>query len=106
MGEITDAELKDRRILGEEGFISIFAAVDSSTGQVVAGPHLQARGLAEDDERLAEIVPQITEALTEAAGSGNVDTHQLQQVIRRVVGRWAAKRLRRRPMLVPVVVEA
>ena len=106
VGEITDAELKDRRILGEEGFISIFAAVDSSTGQVVAGPHLQARGLAEDDERLAEIVPQITEALTEAAGSGNVDTHQLQQVIRRVVGRWAAKRLRRRPMLVPVVVEA
>ncbi len=106
VGEITDAELKDRRILAEEGFISIFAAVDSATGKVVAGPHLQARGLAEDDERLAEIIPEITEALNEAAGGGNIDTHQLQQVIRRVVGRWASRRLRRRPMLVPVVVEA
>jgi len=106
VGEITDAELKDRRILAEEGFISIFAAVDSSSGEVVAGPHLQARGLAEDDERLAEIIPEITQALNEAAGSGNIDTHQLQQVVRRVVGRWASRRLRRRPMLVPVVVEA
>ncbi|HLS25022.1 MAG TPA: ribonuclease J [Beutenbergiaceae bacterium] len=106
VGEITDAELKDRRILAEEGFISIFAAVDSSSGKVVAGPHLQARGLAEDDERLAEIIPEITQALNEAAGSGNIDTHQLQQVVRRVVGRWASRRLRRRPMLVPVVVEA
>src|SRR5699024_4363702 len=42
VGEITDAELKDRRILGEEGFISIFAAVDVSSGQVIAGPHVQA----------------------------------------------------------------
>ncbi|MGC0251052.1 ribonuclease J [Pseudactinotalea sp. Z1748] len=106
VGEITDAELKDRRILAEEGFISIFAAIDSSTGKVVAGPHLQARGLAEGDERLSEIVPEITDALTEAAASGKVDTHQLQQIIRRVVGRWASRRLRRRPMLIPVVVEA
>src|SRR5699024_5521883 len=48
VGEITDAQLKDRRILAEEGFISIFVVVDSSSGAVVAGPHLQARGLAED----------------------------------------------------------
>ncbi|TDE90755.1 ribonuclease J [Occultella glacieicola] len=106
VGGVTEAELKDRRILGEEGFISIFAVVDSSTGKIVSGPQLHARGVAEADEKLAEIVPEVTKALTEATAGGNVDTHQLQQVIRRVVGRWASTRLRRRPMIIPVVVEA
>ena len=106
VGGVTDAELKDRRILGEEGFISIFAVVDSSTGEVVAGPHLQARGVAEGEDRLATIVPEITKALTEAGRGGGADVHQLQQVIRRVVGRFASSKLRRRPMIIPVVVES
>ena len=106
VGGVTDAELKDRRILGEEGFITIFAVVDSSSGEVVAGPHLQARGVAEGEDRLATIVPEITKALTEAAAGGNADVHQLQQVIRRVVGRFASSKLRRRPMIIPVVVES
>jgi len=106
IGGVTEAELKDRRILGEEGFISIFAVVDTSTGEVVAGPHLQARGVAEDEEKLARIIPKISAALTEAAAGGNADAYQLQQVIRRVVGRFASSKLRRRPMIIPVVVES
>ena len=106
VGELTEAELKDRRILGEEGFISIFAVVDSATGKVIAGPTIQARGLAEGEDVFEEILPRVTDALEEAARSGTSDTHQLQQVIRRVVGNWASGRLRRRPMIIPVVVEA
>ncbi len=106
VGEIGETELKDRRILAEEGFISVFAVVDSTTGQVVAGPQVQARGLAEHDDVLKDVVPQVSQALAEASRGGNVDTHQLQQVVRRVVGRWASTRLRRRPMIIPVVVEA
>ncbi|MFV0254453.1 MAG: ribonuclease J [Beutenbergiaceae bacterium] len=106
VGGVTDAELKDRRILAEEGFISIFAVIDSSTGKLVAEPQLHARGVAEDDDRLAEIVPEIERALDTATADGNYDTHQLQQAIRRTVGRWASNRLRRRPMIIPVVVES
>jgi len=106
VGELTEAELKDRRILGEEGFISIFAVVDSATGKVIAGPTIQARGLAEGEDVFEEILPRVTDALEDAARSGTSDTHQLQQVIRRVVGKWASGRLRRRPMIIPVVVEA
>ena len=106
VGEITEAELKDRRILGEEGFISIFAAVDSATGAVVAGPHIQARGMAEDESVFDAILPKLAEELTNAARGGSTDTHQLQQVMRRIVGRWASSRLRRRPMIIPVVVES
>jgi ribonuclease J len=105
VGEITEVELKDRRILGDEGFVSIFAVVSSADGSVLAGPQIHARGVAEADEVFDAILPELTAALTDAARTGS-DTHQLQQVIRRVVGRWMSNRLRRRPMIIPVVVEA
>jgi len=106
VGEITDAELKDRRILGEEGFVSVFAVVDSATGKVLAGPQILARGFAEDDKVFEDIRPEVVKALEDAIAGGATDTHQLQQVMRRVIGRWVSNRLRRRPMIVPVVVEA
>jgi ribonuclease J len=106
VGAITEVELKDRRILGEEGFISIFAVVDSTSGKVVAGPTIHARGVAEDDQVFEQILPDVTRALEDAVVAGTVDAQQLQQVVRRVVGRWASNRLRRRPMIIPVVIEA
>ena len=106
VGELTEAELKDRRILGDEGFVSIFAVVSSGDGKVLAGPQIHARGVAEQDGVFDEILPVLTAALEDAARSGATDTHQLQQVMRRVVGRWVSNKLRRRPMIIPVVVEA
>lgn len=106
VGEITDADLKDRLILAEEGFITIFTAVDPNTGAVVVGPEIHARGFAEDDSVFDDVKPQIVQALAEAAASGIRDPHQFQQAVRRVVGRWVNTQHRRRPMIVPVVIEA
>ncbi|MEO7124203.1 MAG: ribonuclease J [Lacisediminihabitans sp.] len=106
VGEITDADLKDRRILAEEGFISIFAAVDPQTGRVIVGPEIQARGFAEDEAIFDAVKPLIIRALTDAAENGTRDTHAFSQVIRRTVGRWVNTQHRRRPMIVPVVIEA
>jgi len=105
VGEITDADLKDRRILAEEGFISIFVAVDPQTGRVIVGPEIQARGFAEDEKVFDAVIPQILKALTDAAGNGTRDTHAFAQVIRRTVGRWVNTQHRRRPMIIPVVIE-
>ena len=106
VGEITDADLKDRRILSEEGFISVIVVVDSATGRIITGPEVHARGFAEDDSVFDEVKPKIAAALTEAAQSGVRDTHALSQVVRRTIGRWVNQRLRRRPMIVPLVIEA
>lgn len=106
VGHITETDLKDRRILADEGFISIFAVVSSTDGKVLATPTIQARGFAEDDAVFDTILPDVVTALEDATRSGAVDTQQLQQVVRRVVGRWVSNRLRRRPMIIPVVVEA
>ena len=107
VGEITDADLKDRRILGEEGFISVITVVNRTDGTIVSGPEIHARGFAEDDAVFNEIKPKINAALQEAVTSNKEHTtYQLQQVVRRVVGTWVSRRLRRRPMIVPVVLEA
>ncbi|NTW41686.1 MAG: ribonuclease J, partial [Cellulomonadaceae bacterium] len=106
VGTLTDVELKDRRILSEEGFVSIFVVVDSATGTVLIEPQIHARGFAEDDAVFATIRPEVSQAIEAAIAAGTVDTQQLQQVVRRTVGRWVSNRLRRRPMIIPVVVEA
>jgi ribonuclease J len=106
VGEITDAELKDRRIMSEEGFVSVFAVVDSANGKVISGPTVHARGIAEDDSVFDAILPKVKAALEEAAASGSTDNHQLQQVMRRTLGRFAGTKLRRRPMIIPIVIEA
>ncbi|MDQ1137365.1 ribonuclease J [Microbacterium sp. SORGH_AS 1204] len=106
VGEITDADLKDRRILGEEGFISVIVVVDSATGKIVSGPEIHARGVAEDDKVFDSVKPKIAAALAEAAKSGVRDNHALSQVVRRTIGRWVNQSLRRRPMIVPMVIEA
>ncbi|RNM15899.1 ribonuclease J [Nocardioides pocheonensis] len=106
VGDITESSLKDRRILGEEGFVSVIVVVDSQTGKVVSGPEIHARGFAEDDAAFEAIRQPIIDALAKAFSEGVDDTHQLQQTIRRVVGRWVSNTHRRRPMIIPVVLEA
>jgi ribonuclease J len=106
VGDITESSLKDRRILGEEGFISVVVVVDSVTGKVSGGPEIHARGFVEDDTTFDEVKPALVAALDAAAREGVDDTYQLQQTIRRVVGRWVSNTHRRRPMIIPVVVEA
>ena len=105
IGEISEDELETRRTLGSEGFISIFAVVERDSGMVLAGPEIRAIGMAEDDSVFEEILPDVTQALKDAAAPGGQDPYVLQQAMRRVIGRWVARRLRRRPMIVPVVTE-
>ncbi|THA24191.1 ribonuclease J [Streptomyces sp. RKND-216] len=105
VGDVTESSLKDRRILGDEGIISIFVVVDSSTGKIVGGPHLQSRGSGIDDKDFSAVTPKIDEALAKAAQDGVAEPHQLQQLVRRAVGRWVSDTYRRRPMILPVVVE-
>lgn len=105
IGDITEASLKDRRILGEEGFISVIVVIESQTGKIIAGPDIHARGFNEDAGLFDEVRGQIEIALKAAVTEGVNGTHQLSQVVRRTIGSWVGQKHRRRPMIVPVVVE-
>ena len=103
VGEVTDDDLRDRLILGEEGFISIFLGVDPVSGAIVAGPEVRARGFAEADAVFDAVIPKVERAIAEATESGTRDVQALSQVVRRTVGRWVSSSYRRRPMIVPIV---
>jgi ribonuclease J len=87
------------------GFISVVVVVDSSTGQLTGGPEIHARGSGIDPAQFEEFIPQIERALAEKAADGVVDMQEIRRVVRRTVGRWVSDTYRRRPMIIPVVLE-
>ena len=105
IGDITESSLKDRRILGEEGFISCVVVIDSQSGKIVAGPDIHARGFNEDAAMFDEVKIRIEKALATAVADGNNGTHQLSQIVRKTIGGWVGGEHRRKPMIVPVVIE-
>ncbi|GAA0722231.1 ribonuclease J [Dactylosporangium roseum] len=105
VGDVGESLLTERRILGDGGFIAATVVIDSVTGKVVAGPTVSAKGFSDDPAVFNAVLPLVTEALNRAATEGITDPHQLQQIVRRTVGRWVNEAYRRRPMIVPTVVE-
>jgi ribonuclease J len=105
IGDITESSLKDRRILGEEGFISCVVVIESQSGKIIAGPDIHARGFAEDEALFDEVKLKIEKALARAVAEGINGTHQLSQIVRKTIGEWVGTTHRRRPMIVPVVIE-
>ena len=105
IGEITETTLKDRRILGEEGFISVVVVIDAQKGTIVAGPDIHARGFNEDPAMFDEVKNRIEKALAAAVAQGTNGTHQLSQVVRKTIGNWVGQEHRRKPMIVPLVIE-
>ncbi|WP_099332140.1 ribonuclease J [Actinomyces minihominis] len=105
IGDLSEDELAERVVLGSEGLITVYAVVDKDSGMVLSDPVVRAVGVAEEDEIFDEIRPELAKALRDAAAPGNVSTHRLQQTLRRTLGRWVSRRLRRRPVIVPIVVQ-
>ncbi len=106
VGATTEALLKDRRILRDEGFITCVVVIDAATGKIAAGPEITARGFVEDQAILDQVIPHVEAAIVAATEGGVTDEHQLAQIIRRTVGRWVGGTIRRRPLIIPVVIEA
>jgi ribonuclease J len=86
--------------------VSVVIVVDASSGKLVAGPAIQARGAGIDDAAFGEVLPKIEEAVGLAAADGISDAHQISQLARRIIGKWVSDNYRRRPMIIPVVIEA
>jgi ribonuclease J len=104
VGEVSESLLKDRRVLGEDGFLSIVAAIDFVDRKVIAGPQIHARGFSKEESVFEEILPKIKSTLEGALAEGVTDTHQLGQMVRRVTGKWVGEKHRRRPMIVPLII--
>lgn len=109
VGEVSTGVLRDRQVLAEEGVVVVFVGVDVATGAVLTGPEVITRGWvhADEAEHLIEGCRKaVAEAVAGAFEAGGVDIENLQRVVRRAAGRFVNHETKRRPMIVPVVMEA
>jgi ribonuclease J len=108
VGDVGRGVLRDRRVLAEEGVIVVVITVDAKSGEVLTGPEIITRGWVyapEAEELLGEARLAVLRALDEASESGSADFETLRRRARAALGRFVSERTRRRPMIVPVVIE-
>ncbi|WP_110182772.1 ribonuclease J [Nocardioides solisilvae] len=106
VGGATEATLKDRRTLAEEGVVTVLALVDADTGALAEPPEFLIRGFVHDEQTFSEAVPVVQKTLARAAAEGIGDPQQLEHMITREVGRWSHKKFRRSPLIISIVVDA
>jgi ribonuclease J len=108
VGDVGRGVLRDRRVLAEEGVVVVVITVDAKSGEVLTGPEIITRGWVyapEAEELLGEARLAVLAALETAADTGSVDLETLRRRARSALGRFVSERTRRRPMIVPVVME-
>ncbi len=109
VGDVGTGVLRDRRLLATEGVVVVVVTVDTQTGKVLVGPEIITRGWVyapEAEDLLDEACDTVAAAVELALSSGVRDVDALERDVRRAAGRFVNERTRRRPMIVPVVMEA
>ena len=109
VGDISHGVLRDRRVLADEGVVVVVVAIDVVGGSVITGPEVITRGwihAAEAEELIDEATEVVRSAVESALSDGTTDVDGIQKVVRRAAGRFVNQRTKRRPMIVPVVMEA
>jgi ribonuclease J len=105
VGDVGEESLQERRILGDEGFVALTVVIEPSTRTIVRPVHLSARGFADDPTVFDPALQLVEENLRRTLVDGETDPHRLSQVIRRTMGKWVSDTYRRRPMIIPTVLE-
>ncbi|HEX2346723.1 MAG TPA: ribonuclease J [Gaiellaceae bacterium] len=105
VGDVQDVALRDRRRLADDGVLIVVTTLASSDGGDIAPPELIARGFAETDELLDELRNEADRVVRELAAGHVTEIKLLQEHIHDAVGQIVYDRTRRRPMVLPVVIE-
>jgi ribonuclease J len=105
VGNIGDVALRDRRRLADDGVLIVVTTVASSNGAEIAPPELIARGFAESDELLEELRAEADHVVRALALEHRTEIKLLQEHIHDSIGQIVYDRTRRRPMVLPVVIE-
>ena len=113
-GDVTNAVLRDRQMLAKDGILMVVVSVDSMTGKVIAGPDLVSRGfthLRQSTDIIESTKQRVRDSLDNFAdydgqgGVGSTDLTYLQRKIKDTVSEFVYQQTRRRPMVLPVVME-
>lgn len=108
VGDVGQGVLRDRRVLAEEGVVVVVVTVDIETGKVLTGPEIITRGWVyapEAEDLLDEACDRVASVVETALANGMRDVESLEREVRKAAGKFVNERTKRRPMIVPVVME-
>jgi ribonuclease J len=108
VGEIGEAVLRDRKHLGEDGIMVVVVTVDAEEARVVAGPDVISRGvfyMPESDAVMEELKTKLDEILRGCSVEGMRDVPTVKEHIRSGLSKEIYRRTRRKPIVIPVVME-
>ena len=105
VGDVQDVALRDRRRLSEDGVLIIVTTLAGSNGGTTAPPELIARGMGDSDELVDELRAEAQDVLQELSSDGITEIKLIQEHLHDAIGQLVYDRTRRRPMILPVVIE-
>jgi ribonuclease J len=109
VGDVGDGVLRDRQVLANEGVVVVIVSVDAESGELLTEPEVVTRGWVyapEAEGLLGEAADAVRKAVADAHDHDAFDIESLQRTVRRAAGKFVSERTKRRPMIVPVVLEA
>ncbi|MCD7725107.1 MAG: ribonuclease J [Clostridiales bacterium] len=108
VGDVGNVVLRDRQHLAEDGILIVVLALDSYSDQLVSGPDIVSRGFVyvkESDELMDEARLLVNEAIQKCLDKGQTDWGKLKATIKDILGDFVWKKTKRRPMILPIIME-
>jgi ribonuclease J len=110
VGDVGDGVLRDRKVLAEEGVVVVIVTIDMKSGAIITGPEIVTRGWVyapEAEDLLDEAADAVRKGIRDALKKDKViELENLQRHVRKAAGKFVSDRTKRRPMIVPVIMEA
>lgn len=108
VGDVGNVVLRDRQHLAEDGILIVVMSLDKYSGQLAAGPDIVSRGFVyvrESDELMEEARHVVDNALSGCIDRGITDWGKLKSTTKDVLGEYVWKKTKRRPMILPIIME-
>ncbi|MBW2688962.1 MAG: ribonuclease J, partial [Deltaproteobacteria bacterium] len=108
VGDVGKMELRDRRHLANHGLVIVFLALHQKTGEIVSGPEIITRGFVpedESDELLSEARSLVRQMLDDHSQEAMADWEELRVEVRKILRRLFNKKIERRPLILPIIME-
>ena len=108
VGDVGNIVLRDRRQLSQDGIMIVVVGVEKAAGQIISGPDIVSRGFVyvrEAEDLMGEAREKVQEALDKCEEKNNTDWSALKTAIRDSLGRFLYEKTRRRPMIIPIIME-
>ena len=108
VGDVGNIVLRDRRQLSQDGIMIVVVGVDGATNQIISGPDIVSRGFVyvrEAEDLMEEARNKVQDALDKCEENKNTDWNAMKEAIRNALSRFLFEKTRRRPMIMPIIME-